>query len=45
VEVLPCRYRYGRDGVHWEGVVPALPRQPEAATPKESGPSGPGGIP
>jgi sugar fermentation stimulation protein A len=31
VEVLPCRYRYGRDGVHWEGVVPALPRQPEAS--------------
>ncbi|MBM5816962.1 MAG: DNA/RNA nuclease SfsA [Cyanobacteria bacterium K_Offshore_surface_m2_239] len=48
VEVLPCRYRYGREGVRWEGVVPVLLRQPEAearldarAEPPTPGPSEP----
>ncbi len=28
VEVLPCRFRYEVDGVHWEGITPVLPHQP-----------------
>ncbi|MCF8132179.1 MAG: DNA/RNA nuclease SfsA [Synechococcus sp. Tobar2m-G35] len=28
VEVLPCRFAFGADGVRFAGVVPVLPRQP-----------------
>lgn len=28
VEVLPCRFAFGTDGVRFAGVVPVLPRQP-----------------
>ena len=28
VEVVPCRYRFERDAVLWEGVAPVLPHQP-----------------
>ena len=31
VEVLPCRYRYEVDAVHWEGIAPVLPHQPTPA--------------
>ncbi len=29
VEVLPCRYRFTVDGVHWLGVTPVEPREQE----------------
>ena len=28
VDVLPCRFRYEVDAVHWEGIAPVLPHQP-----------------
>lgn len=33
VEVLPCRYRFDRDGVHWNGLARVEPQGP-AATPQ-----------